>query len=190
MHVLIKPPPDRLSVPPSSLKPRLRRMQLEDIDAVMAIEKKVYPHPWSKTILRDCLQVGYDCWVIELGSEIAGYAVLSQAVGEAHLLNLALASPWQGRGLGRWFLHRLTQFMHVSGSTEIFLEVRPSNLPALRLYQAAGFREIGRRNGYYPAHNGREDALILSLVPGQSMQSRDHLASHVADAQSLRAENV
>lgn len=146
------------------LPPRLRPMASEDLGAVLAIEQRAYPSPWSEGIFRDCLRVGYDAWVIEEGGTLVGYGLLSVAAGEAHLLNLCIDPERQGCGLGRRLLELLLRRAATRAARTVFLEVRPSNLRALRLYSAAGFDEIGHRKDYYPDGAGREDAVLLALV--------------------------
>ena len=140
----------------------VRRMTGEDVDAVMANEVAAYTHPWTKNILRDCLRVGYGCYVCEMDGEIVGHAVMSVAVGEAHLLNLCIAPRWQGRGLGRRLLGRVIRMAAERQADTLFLEVRASNVAAQALYESEGFGEIGRRPGYYPDEGGREDALVFA----------------------------
>ena len=84
------------------------------------------------------------------------------AVGEAHILNISVAPNEQGQGIGRRMLEHLIELATGKAET-IFLEVRPSNVGAIALYEKMGFNEIGVRKGYYPATNGREDAIMLAL---------------------------
>ena len=142
---------------------RLRVMREEDLEAVMQIELRAYPFPWSRGIFRDCLRAGYPAWVLECGQEVIGYGVLSVAADEAHVLNLCTAPHARGRGHGRRLLRALVQQARGRGAQRLFLEVRPSNPHAMALYQAEGFNEIGRRPRYYPAHEGREDAVVMAI---------------------------
>jgi ribosomal-protein-alanine N-acetyltransferase len=139
----------------------IRDMMPEDIARVMQIENAAYPFPWSDGIFRDCLRVGYVCCVAELDDIIVGYAVMSTGAGEAHVLNLCVDEPWRNRGLGARILAHLLEFARSLGVAEAYLEVRPSNTSAIRLYQSAGFAHIGVRRGYYQAAGGREDAVVL-----------------------------
>ncbi len=134
-----------------------------DLPAVMRIEEQVYPHPWSRKIFHDCLRTGYECLVYEVSQEILAYSVMSAAAGEAHLLNLSVHPQQQGNGLGRQVLRRVIQRARERPADTLFLEVRVSNQVARRLYESEGFNEIGQRFGYYPADNGREDALVFAL---------------------------
>ena len=145
------------------LIPKYRRMSASDLDGVVAIEEAIYPHPWTRGNFGDSLAAGYECWVVECGGDMAGYCVAMIAAGEAHLLNLSVAGPWQRRGIGREVLDFVLDTARRAGAERIFLEVRPSNDAARALYAAAGFTEIGARRSYYPAGADREDAIVLQL---------------------------
>jgi ribosomal-protein-alanine N-acetyltransferase len=145
------------------LVPKYRRMTAADLDAVVAIEEAIYPHPWTRGNFSDSLAAGYECWIVECGGEIAGYCVAAIAAGEAHLLNLSVAGSWQRRGIGREVLGFVLESARRAGAARIFLEVRPSNEVARTLYTAAGFKVVGIRRGYYPAGEEREDAIVLQL---------------------------
>lgn len=138
-------------------------MTAADLDTVVAIEGAIYPHPWTRGNFGDSLAAGYHCWIVECGGEICGYSVVMIAATEAHLLNLSVAAPWQRRGIGREVLKFVLKLARDYGARQVLLEVRPSNGAAIALYSAAGFAEIGRRRGYYPASEEREDAIVLQL---------------------------
>ena len=146
------------------LRPLMRPMLGSDIAAVFTIEERVYPFGWTLGIFEDCLRVHYSCWVMELGSELVGYAVLSAAAGEAHILNVAVHPEYQGRGLGRQLMHFLLDTAREHQADTVFLEVRPSNRTAIRLYDSMGFNQVGLRRDYYPAKLGREDAIIMACT--------------------------
>ncbi len=132
-----------------------------DLDEVMAIESAVYPFPWSRGNFSDALAAGYSAWVCRVGGELVGYAIVMMAVDEAHLLNISVAGKRQGLGFGARLLRHAMQVARALGGRTLLLEVRPSNAPALALYEHFGFARIGVRKGYYPALDGREDALVL-----------------------------
>jgi ribosomal-protein-alanine N-acetyltransferase len=138
-------------------------MTCADLDTVVAIEGSIYPHPWTRGNFADSLQAGYHCWIVERGGAVSGYTVVMIAAGEAHLLNLSVAAPWQRRGMGRELLHFVLKLARDYGAGRILLEVRPSNGAAIGLYSSSGFAEIARRRGYYPAGEGREDAVVMRL---------------------------
>ena len=144
--------------------PRLVRMQDSDLAEVMAIESAIYSHPWTRGNFGDSLRAGYQCWTWRLGSELLGYFILLVAAGEGHLLNLSVAAARQRAGHGSELLKEAMQLARDRGAQRIFLEVRPSNLAAKALYERFGFREVSVRRSYYPAHEGREDALVLTLA--------------------------
>jgi ribosomal-protein-alanine N-acetyltransferase len=141
-------------------------MQLADVDAVWALEKSVFPHPWSRANFVDSLANGYDAWLLRDAQDLlVGYFMVMYAVDEAHLLDVAVARQRQGMGLGRYLLDRIVERARARGMESILLEVRPSNERALQVYQHYGFTQIGRRKGYYPAHEGqREDAIVMRFV--------------------------
>lgn len=148
----------------SSAGGKFRPMSEADLPEIMEIERRAYPYPWTIGILRDCLRVGYNCWLYEQNGVIQAYGVMSVAAGEAHVLNLCVRPESQGSGLGRRMLTQLIALARRHGADTLLLEVRPSNLAALKLYQNQGFNEVGTRKNYYPAEQGREDALILALA--------------------------
>lgn len=152
-----------MSAQPAS-STRMRVMRQADIDAVMAVESQAYPFPWTAGIFRDCILAHYECWVMEsLHGELLGYAVLSSAAGEAHLLNICIAPRHQGHGHGRHLLRRMVDVARWHMAERIFLEVRPSNPGAIGLYESEGFNQIGERPNYYPAKNGREHAIVMGM---------------------------
>ena len=141
----------------------IRPMRGADVGEVVAIERASYQFPWSEGIFRDCLRVGYICRVVSVDRQVIGYGVMSVGAGEAHVLNLCVAEAFRCRGAGRKVLLCLLERAYAAGMTEAFLEVRPSNTTAIRLYQSIGFEQVGTRRGYYQALNGREDAAVLKL---------------------------
>jgi len=141
----------------------LRALRESDLNAVMAIELRGYPFPWTRGIFIDCLRAGYPGLAMERDGLLIGYGVLSIAADEAHVLNICIDPLAQSRGLGRQLLRALVQLAADRGAQRVFLEVRPSNTPALALYHSEGFNEIGRRPRYYPAAQGREDAVVMAI---------------------------
>lgn len=150
-----------MSAVPQQAPVHLRPMRADDLYAVLEIEQRVYAFPWTEGIFQDCLQVGYCCWVYEQEGRPIGYGVMSIGAHEAHLLNLCVKPEHQRCGLGRSLLEYLMGLAVYHKAYAIFLEVRPTNRSAIKLYRSLGFQEIGIRKAYYPAPHGREDALIL-----------------------------
>jgi len=141
----------------------IRQMTDADVPAVVAIERASYQFPWSEGIFRDCLRVGYICRSVVLEGQVIGYGIMSIGAGESHILNLCVLETMRNRGVGRALLQYLLDRAAAAGMSEAFLEVRPSNTAAIRLYQALGFEQVGMRRGYYHAVGGREDAAVLKL---------------------------
>ncbi len=139
----------------------IRSMRESDIAEVVRVERAAYAFPWTEGIFRDCLRVNYLCRVVEIGIAVVGYGVMSIGSAEAHLLNVCVDEAYRCRGIGRRLLNHLLREAAANGALEAFLEVRPSNLAAIRLYQSLGFKQIGTRRGYYQALDGREDAIVL-----------------------------
>ncbi len=140
----------------------IREMQEADVPEVVAIERLAYEFPWSEGIFRDCLKAGYSGWVGGTEAQIDGYVMLSAGAGEAHLLNLCVRPSAHGQGIGSALLEHALRHARVLAAEMLFLEVRPSNQRAVRLYRRYGFNEIGIRKNYYPARNGREDAIVMA----------------------------
>lgn len=147
------------------LKPRtgLRPMHRDDLAAVLSIEEETYKFPWTLGIFRDCLHVGYSCWVYETGNQIEAYGVMSMGAGEAHILTIVVQESSRGKGLGSQMMQHLIAIAERHKVKVVLLEVRPSNRVAIRLYEKLGFSEVGIRPNYYPAAHGREDALIMAM---------------------------
>ena len=155
----------------AQLKPnyQLRPMREYDLDAIMQIEPTIYSHPWTRGNFSDSLNSGYSAWILEdksleENSEMIGYALLMLVMDEAHLLNLSIAKTQQKRGLGRYLLEHMLKIAKNHQAINMFLEVRPSNVSAIALYENMGFSEMAVRRGYYPAKDGREDAVLMGLA--------------------------
>lgn len=142
---------------------RIRGMKAADLSAVLAIERQVYQYPWSEGIFKDCFTAGYSCWVCEDLEKVVSYSILSVAAGEAHIMNIGVDPMEQKQGIGRKMIEHMIKVSRYGKAKSIFLEVRPTNLAAIALYEKMGFNQIGIRKGYYPGEEGREDALMLAL---------------------------
>jgi len=140
----------------------MRQMQEIDLTAVIEIETEAYAFPWTLSIFRDCLRMGYSSCVLERDNEVVGYGFMSVGAGEAHILNLCVQPSYQRHGYGRGILEYLLETAAQRGAEAVFLEVRPSNQAAYHLYLQAGFNQVGLRRNYYPANQGREAALVLT----------------------------
>jgi len=140
----------------------IRPMTTNDLEQVMRIELAMYPFPWTRRIFEDCLRVGYRCHAGEIEGNFAGYGVMSTGADEAHVLNLCVAEEFQRRGLAREMLSLLLDEADKLEVRDVFLEVRPSNIGAITLYEQMGFNQVGLRKDYYPTEDGREDAIIFA----------------------------
>lgn len=164
-HVLRLELPSMSAVLSSPPDPELSFLALldEHLSLVAAIESDVYVFPWTIGNFRDSILSAYECWGCWNSGELIGYAVVMTALDEAHLLNFAVASRWQQRGVGTALLQFLVDRARDAKRDVLYLEVRPSNVAGLRLYERFGFKQLGVRRDYYPAMTGREDALFLGL---------------------------
>lgn len=145
----------------TALALEIRPMEYSDLGIVGQIERDSYAFPWTEGIFRDSIRAGYQCSVLAFGHVVAGYGVMSTGAGEAHLLNICVRGEFRHRGLGARLLDHMIQQGRDASAAVMFLETRPSNLTAIRLYQSKGFVQIGIRRGYYQAVGGREDAIVM-----------------------------
>ena len=143
--------------------PLIRSLTPEDLEHVVRIEESCYPFPWTPGIFQGCLKAGYACFGLQLGDSLAGYTISNWGVGESHLLNVCIEPRWQKQGFGKLMLEHSIKHSRSLDCHVMFLEVRPSNTDAGKLYRRCGFEEVGMRPAYYQAENGREDALVLRL---------------------------
>ena len=137
-------------------------MEPAHLDIVDALEPTLYDFPWTRGNFADSMSAGHGAWLCRVGEECVAYSIVMTVLDEAHLLNLSVSRAWQGKGIGRAFLEHLCDEARRLGAVRMFLEVRPSNIAGQALYRSASFQAIGRRRGYYPAHNGREDAIVMT----------------------------
>jgi ribosomal-protein-alanine N-acetyltransferase len=153
---------------------RLRPLEPADLPAVLWIERVSYSVPWSEATFRGLLRRrDADLLVAVAGYEVVGYAIFWTVLDQSELGNVAVAPGWRGRGIGEQLVAEVLRIVGERGVRELFLEVRPSNAPARRLYERFGFTQVGRRRNYYQAPV--EDALILRrpLRVGSSLNRHD-----------------
>ncbi len=137
-------------------------MTVADLDAVAAAEARIYAFPWTRGNFADSLAAGHEAWLAEQGGRMIGYAVVMQVLDEAHLLNISVLPELQRGGRGSALLGHLCGRARQRAATRMLLEVRPGNLAGQEFYLRHGFVEIGRRRDYYPASEGREDAIVMA----------------------------
>lgn len=152
-----------MSADPRPFDPEIRVLTLNDLNRIVKIEHSAYPFPWSRGIFVDCMRVGYDCWGLQVRDLLVAYAIQTHAVGESHLLNLCVDPEWQRAGYGSILLEHSICHAALNDCTSMFLEVRPSNPAAIRLYERRGFVIVGERRNYYRAEKGRETAIVMRL---------------------------
>jgi ribosomal-protein-alanine N-acetyltransferase len=137
-------------------------MTAEDLDAVVAAEALIHAFPWTRGNFADSLAAGHGAWLALEDKRMTGYAVVMQVLDEVHLLNISVLPEFQRGGRGSALLGHLLALGGMHGATRMLLEVRPGNEAGQGFYRNHGFVEIGRRRGYYPAHAGREDAIVMA----------------------------
>lgn len=151
------------------LEARLEPLTIERLAPVCAVEQTAYSHPWTRANFIDSLHAGYHCQLLLGGEHLIGYFVAMKGVDEVHLLNLTVAPAFQRQGWAQMLLEALTGWSRGQGAQWLWLEVRASNARALAIYERQGFRRVGARKGYYPAHGSqREDAVVMSLRLNES----------------------
>lgn len=133
------------------------------MDAVLAVEQQAYTHPWSRGNFTDSIRSGYQAQVLVGDDSLIGYFVAMKGVDEVHLLNITVAPAFQRQGWSRVMLDALATWSRGQGAQWLWLEVRVSNTRAYSVYLAHGYQRVGLRRAYYPAFEGREDAIVMSL---------------------------
>lgn len=156
----------------------LRPMQLEDVEQIMPIERRVFPTPWPSAGYRHELTHNEHAHYIVLSrrdgegeEQIIGYGGYWLVAHESHISTIAVDIPYRGRGLGSLLLLQMIFHCIELGADVIRLEVRESNRAARRLYAQYGFVTVGRRRGYY--RDRREDAILMDLnIAGEDVHTR------------------
>ena len=137
---------------------------VHDLQAMLIIENESHISPWSDSMLKDSLSGRHLCWKLSVDNKILAYLIVMKTLDEIEILNIVVAPPEQGQGLGQYLLEYLIIFSSKNHIKSIFLEVRKSNAAALDLYLKAGFKQVGIRKNYYACRDGREDALVMQLA--------------------------
>ena len=143
---------------------RIAPMRPQDLPEVLAIEQVAYEFPWTHGNFLDSLRAGHSAWSMRDSSGcLIAYAVVMMVLDEAHLLNLTVAPACQRFGFGWRMLEAMAENARGYGARTMLLEVRPSNTAAQKMYARYGFLRIGIRRDYYPAREGREDAIVMRV---------------------------
>ena len=154
------------------LEARLEPLTVEQVDAVVAVERTAYTHPWTRGNFVDSLGAGYHCRVLvaptpggrSRGDTLIGYFVAMKGVDEVHLLNFTVTPAFQRQGWSPLMLEALAGWSRGQGAQWLWLEVRVGNRRAMQVYESHGYRRVGQRKDYYPAGQGqREDAVVMGL---------------------------
>lgn len=141
----------------------IRQAKLYDVPAMNRIERDSFGEPWSAEEITKDVTAGGNVYVAvaECGEEKAGYGEIRMIAGEAQIYNIAVAPEFRREGIGETLLRHMIEKAEESGCSLVTLEVRDGNGAALSLYEKLGFREVGRRRGYYS--KGKEDAVLMDL---------------------------
>lgn len=153
-----------MSALPTPAEAAFEPMTEPQLARVVALEQRVYEHPWTHGNFVDSLRAGYHARMLVAGAELIGYYVAMKGVDEVHLLNITVAPEHQSQGWGHLMLDALALWSRAEAAQWLWLEVRASNTRAQRLYERHGYHRVGERRHYYPAGRGRrEDAVVMSL---------------------------
>lgn len=141
----------------------IREMVLEDLPEVTKIENDLFTDPWPPVIFaEDVVSVTSYPFVAQIDNTIVGYAILWLGVDEGHLTNIAVSKKYQRKSIAKTLLSYILRFASGLGLGQIILEVRPSNAPAISLYEAYGFETLSIRKNYY--RNPAEDCLVMRKI--------------------------
>jgi len=145
------------------ITPHFGKLGFADVDSILAIEERVYAHPWTRGNFTDSFSSGYEAFGFRNAEgNLFAYFVVMPILDELHLLNFAVDLPYQGQGQAKLLMDKLFAYVKEHAYASILLEVRRSNARAISVYEGAGFAAIGVRKAYYPAHdNQREDAIVM-----------------------------
>jgi ribosomal-protein-alanine N-acetyltransferase len=156
-----------IATTPRRAEVALRPMRRSDLDAVLAIEQRAFPQPWTRGFFEKELAMPQAACVVATlvgdAGTIVGYSVCWSILDERHLLNVAVHPDHRSLGVGRRLMDAVLEAGRASGGRVVYLEVRAGNVAARRLYKRLGFRELGVRRGYY---GPGQDAIVMELRLG------------------------
>jgi len=139
---------------------KIRNMKRSDLHRVHLLETQIFSDAWPMQAFEDCLELDSEGVIVaEVKGEIVGYAAIITGYEESHLANIAVMPQFRGKSIAKKLLNCILDIARRAKSQCIFLDVRPSNLAAISLYEKFGFVELYRRPGYYRTPN--EDALVM-----------------------------
>ncbi len=137
-----------------------------DLPRAFQIENASHAFPWTEKTFASNQGERYLNLKVMQGDQIAGFAITQTVLDEATLFNIAIDPAFQRQGLGRTLLEEVISQLEKRDVVTLWLEVRASNSNAIALYESLGFNEVSVRRNYYPAAQGREDAIMMALILG------------------------
>lgn len=140
-----------------------------DLEAVADLTRRADPFGWTLRNFSDAHASGNTLTVLTVDGVTSGIAAVMHVLDESELLEIAVQPAMQGRGYGKALLAQAIALARRNGAVRMFLEVRESNARARKMYTSFGFEETGRRKNYYPAENGREDAILMTAQLSRSV---------------------
>ena len=141
---------------------KFRPLEFKDLDQIMEIEKLSNPTPWSIGSFIDCINSSYQNIVILQNGLLLGFCISTVNFTESHLLNISIHPEFRTQGLGQKLLSKTERELTKKGVSDIFLEVRNSNISAINFYKKNNYKKVGKRKNYYRLSDGREDGLIYT----------------------------
>ena len=135
-----------------------------NLDDIFSLELDSYALPWTKGILRDCLNNHYDFIIAKYNNVIIGYIIAKISSHETHILNLTVSKDYRKNGIATELLEMVIAKCFILNSLDIYLETRVDNIAAINLYEKHGFRRISIRKNYYKTSTGREDAIVFKKI--------------------------
>lgn len=144
------------------------------IPQLMAIETACHSHPWTLNTMSSCIGGRYFNLAAFNGDTMVGFYIGEKAGPDFTLMDICVAPSEQGKGIAKQLLNQFIDYGEQQNAENLFLEVRESNIPAIKLYENAGFIEMSVRKNYYPsdnpAKNGFEDAILMGMALGLNFQ--------------------
>jgi ribosomal-protein-alanine N-acetyltransferase len=135
-------------------------MDESHVAAIAQLEKLCFSDPWSEKSIGSELNNRLSYWLVAMeGDTLVGYVGSQSVLGESDMMNIAVHPEHRRKGIAEALVISLVTELTARGNHSLMLEVRPSNTPAITLYEKLGFTQVGRRPNYY--RNPKEDALIL-----------------------------
>ena len=137
-----------------------RRSIPADIGGIAELERDIFPDPWDERSVQDCIcSEGSMCFTAEEEGKVVAYVIGRLIAPEGEIYRIAVRQDKRNRGIGYRLLDYSAKTSRGKGLESLFLEVRSRNIPAIRLYEAYGFKRVGLRKGYYK--NPEDDAVIM-----------------------------